>query len=92
MFLDPLPAFRRSVNRCSPTKPSAMKIPQYGPTDFHTLENADEQNAIALLPPKSHTNFYRILSTWEHRRDSTSAGGDRCTPFAGHWYGAAKRN
>jgi hypothetical protein len=76
MFLDPLPAFGRSIDRRSPTKPSAIKIPQYGPTDALTLENADDQNAIALLPPKSHTNFYRILSTWEHRRDSTSVRGD----------------
>jgi hypothetical protein len=32
------------------------------------LENTNDQNAIALLRPKSHTNSYRMLSTWEHRR------------------------
>jgi hypothetical protein len=68
MFLDPLPAFGRSVNRRGSTKPSAMEILQYGPTDFHALENTYDQNAIALLRPKSHTNSYRMLSTWEHRR------------------------
>jgi hypothetical protein len=40
------------------------------------LENADDQNVIALLRPKSHINFYRMLSASEHRRDSTSATGD----------------
>ena len=30
---------------------------QYGPTSSHTLENADDQNAIALLRPKSHTQL-----------------------------------
>jgi hypothetical protein len=54
MFLYPLPAFRRSVDRGGAAKPSAMEIPQYGPTGSHALENADHQNAIALLPPKSH--------------------------------------
>jgi hypothetical protein len=76
MFLDPMPAFDRSVDRRGSTKPSAMEILQYGPTDSNTLENADDQNAITLLPPKSHRNFYRILSTWEHRCDSTSARGN----------------
>lgn len=59
MFLDPRPAFGRSVDRDSPTKPGAMQILQYGPTGFRTLENADDQNAIVLLRPKSHTNFYK---------------------------------
>ena len=57
MFLDPLPAFGRSVDRRGPTKPSAMEILQYGPTSSRTLENADDQNAIALLRPKSHTQL-----------------------------------
>jgi hypothetical protein len=73
MFLDPRPAFGRGVDRRSPTKPSAMEILQYGPTSSRTLENADDQNTIAILPPKSHINLSRMLSTWEHRRDSTSA-------------------
>jgi hypothetical protein len=73
MFFDPLPAFGRSVDRRGSTKPSAMEILQYGPTSSRTLENADDQNTIAILPPKSHINLSRMLSTWEHRRDSTSA-------------------
>jgi hypothetical protein len=73
MFFNPLPAFGRSVHRGGPTKPSAMEILQYGPTSSRTLENADDQNTIAILPPKSHINLSRMLSTWEHRRDSTSA-------------------
>jgi hypothetical protein len=60
MLLDPLPAFGRSIDRRGPTKPSAMEIPQYGSTCSNTLENADDQNAIALLSPKSHTQPYRI--------------------------------
>jgi hypothetical protein len=76
MFLDPLPAFGRGGDRRGPTKPRAMEILQYSPTGSHTLENADNQNAIALFRPKSHINFYRMLSAWEHRRDSTSATGD----------------
>ena len=60
MFLDPLPAFGRSVDRRGSTKPSAMEILQYGSTGSHALENADDQNAIALLPPKSHIQPYRI--------------------------------
>jgi hypothetical protein len=76
MFLDPLPAFGRGGDRRGPTKPSAMEILQYSPTSSRTLENADDQNVIALLRPKSHINFYRMLSAWEHRRDSTSAARD----------------
>ena len=43
MFFDPLPAFGRSVDRGGAAKPSAMEILQYRPTDFHALENADDQ-------------------------------------------------
>jgi hypothetical protein len=50
MFLDPLPAFGRSVDRGGAAKPSPMEILQYGPTGSHVLENADDQNAIARLP------------------------------------------
>jgi len=45
-----------------------MEIPQDGPTGSHALENADDQNAIGLISPKSHTNSYRMLSTWESMR------------------------
>jgi hypothetical protein len=54
MFLYPLPAFGRSVDRSARAKSGTMEILQYGPTGSHALENADHQNAIALLPPKSH--------------------------------------
>jgi hypothetical protein len=54
MFLDPLPAFGRNVDCGGAAKPTAMEIPKYGPTGSHALENADHQNAIALIPPKSH--------------------------------------
>jgi hypothetical protein len=37
-----------------------MEILQYRPTGSHALENADDQNAIALLPPKSHIQPYKI--------------------------------
>jgi hypothetical protein len=60
MFFDPLPAFGRSVDRGGAAKPSAMEIVQYRPTGSGALENADHQNAIAILPPKSHTQSYRI--------------------------------
>jgi hypothetical protein len=41
-------------------KPGPMEILQDGPTDPRALENANQQNAIAILPPKSHTQPYRI--------------------------------
>jgi len=37
-----------------------VEILQHGPTDPRALENADHQNAIAILPPKSHTQPYRM--------------------------------
>jgi len=60
MFFDPLPAFGRSVDRGGAAKPSAMEILQYRSAGSHTLENADHQNAIALVWPKSHIQSYRI--------------------------------
>jgi hypothetical protein len=54
MFLHPLPAFGRSVDRRAAAKSRAMEIPQCGPTGSHALENADHQNAIGILSPKSH--------------------------------------
>src|SRR5262249_58985329 len=42
------------------TKPGTIKILQYGLTALGALENADHQNAIAILPPKSHTKPYKI--------------------------------
>src|SRR6266436_3304580 len=65
MFLDPLPAFRGNMDRGGARKPSAMEILQHRSAGSKALENADDQNAIALLPQKSHTNSYRMLSTWE---------------------------
>jgi hypothetical protein len=60
IFLDPRPAFGRSVHRGDAAKPGSMEILQYGPTNPPALENADHQNAIAILSPKSHTQPYRI--------------------------------
>jgi hypothetical protein len=37
-----------------------MEILQYGPTNPRALENANQQNAIAILPPKPHTQPYKI--------------------------------
>jgi hypothetical protein len=54
MFLDPRPAFGRSVDRGGAAKPSPMEILQYRPAGSHALENADDQNAIAIFLPKSH--------------------------------------
>jgi hypothetical protein len=48
-----------------------METLQYGPTGSHTLENADHQNAIAILPPESHTQPYSIM-IWEYRRDCST--------------------
>jgi hypothetical protein len=48
------------VDRRGAAKPGAMEILQYGPTGSHVLENADHQNAIALLPPKFHIQPYRV--------------------------------
>jgi hypothetical protein len=42
------------VDRGGAAKSSPMKILQYRPAGSHALENADDQNAIAFLPPKSH--------------------------------------
>jgi hypothetical protein len=58
IFLDPRPAFGQSVDCGDAAKPGPMEILQYGPTDPRALENADHQNAIAILPPKSHTRSY----------------------------------
>src|SRR5262249_23231624 len=42
-------------------KPGPMEILQHGPTDPRTLENAAHQNVvIAIVPPKSHSQPYRI--------------------------------
>jgi len=60
MFLDPLPAFGRSVDRGAAAKPSAMEILQYRPAGSHALKNANDQNAIAILLPKSHIQPYRV--------------------------------
>src|SRR6184192_2908820 len=60
IFLDPRPTSGRSVDCGGAAKPSPMEIPQYGPTCPRALENADHQNVIAILPPKLHTQPYRI--------------------------------
>jgi hypothetical protein len=36
-------------------KPAPMEILQHDPTDHRALENADDQNVIAIFLPKSHT-------------------------------------
>jgi hypothetical protein len=42
-------------------KPGPVEILQHGPTGRRTLENADHKNVvIAILPPKSHSQRYRI--------------------------------
>jgi hypothetical protein len=76
MFLDPLPAFGRSVDRGGAAKPSAMEILQYGATSSHALENADHQNATAIPSPKSHIQpigydleiSTRLFQFWRGRR------------------------
>jgi hypothetical protein len=60
MFLDPLPAFGRNMDRGGSAKPRAMEILQYRSANSHALKNTDDQNAIALLLPKSHIQPYRI--------------------------------
>jgi hypothetical protein len=59
-FLDPRPTCARSVDCGGPAKPCPVEILQDGPTGPRTLENADHQSAIAILPPKSHSQPYRI--------------------------------
>ena len=76
MVLDPLPAFGRSVDRGGAAKPSAMEILQDRPASSHALENADHQNVIVLLPPKSHIQpigydleiSTRLFQLWRWRR------------------------
>jgi hypothetical protein len=65
---------------------------QNGPTRSRTLENADHQNAIAVLRPKFHINFYRLLSAWDNRHASTSATRDGSTFFRSAFVWRAKRN
>ena len=61
IFLDPRPASGRSVDCGGAAKPRPMEILQHSPTGLRALENADHQNVvIALLPPKSHSQRYRI--------------------------------
>jgi hypothetical protein len=48
------------VDRGDAAKPSAMEILQYRPAGSHALKNAHDQNAIAILPPKSHIQPYKI--------------------------------
>jgi hypothetical protein len=48
------------VDRGGAAKPSPMQILQYRPAGSHALENADDQNAIVLLLPKSHIQPYKI--------------------------------
>ena len=60
-FLDPGPAFGRSVDRGRAAKLGAMEIFQYSPTGLRALENADHQNTIMFRPPKSHTVSSRLL-------------------------------
>jgi hypothetical protein len=76
VFRNSWPTFGRGVDRRSTTKSSAMEIMKYSPTRSRTLENADDQNAIAVLSPKCHINFYWVLSTCKDRRASTSATRD----------------
>jgi ABC-type lipoprotein export system ATPase subunit len=59
-----------------------MEILQYGQAGFRALENADHPNAIAILPPKSHTQPYRIwLGNLD--RDYSKMPSDETTRFRG---------
>jgi hypothetical protein len=60
IFLNPRLAAVRSVDCSDAAKPGPIKILQYSPTGPRALENANHQNAIAILPPKPHTQPYRI--------------------------------
>jgi hypothetical protein len=60
MFLHFWAAFGGSVDGGDAAKSSAMEIVQYGATGFRALKNADDENAIGFLPPKSHIQPYRI--------------------------------
>jgi hypothetical protein len=82
VFRNPWPTFGRGVDRRGTTKSSAMEIMKYSPTGSRTLENADDQNAIAVLRPKSHINFYRVLSTWDDQHASTLATRDGSILFS----------
>jgi len=44
-------------------KPGPTKILQYGPTCLRALENADHQNAIVIVPPRSHSAILQDIST-----------------------------
>jgi hypothetical protein len=48
------------VDRGNAAKSSAVEILQCRSAGFHALKNAHDQNAIAILPPKSHIQPYKI--------------------------------
>jgi hypothetical protein len=58
MFLHPWLAPGRKTDGGYAMKSGATEIFQRRPTDLCTLENADHQNAIVILPPKTHPQFY----------------------------------
>jgi hypothetical protein len=60
IFFNPRLAAGRSVDCSDAAKPGPIKILQYGSTDPRALKNANYQNAIVVLPPKPHTQPYRI--------------------------------
>jgi hypothetical protein len=70
-----------------------MEILQHGPTRSGILENADDQNAIALLRPKSHINFYRdVIDVGTSTRFNFGDKRVMQICFGRHSYGGAKRN
>jgi hypothetical protein len=64
------------VDRGCAAKPSAMEILQDRSAGSHALENADDQNAIASLPPKSHIQSYRI---WLRNIDAIAFSANWCS-------------
>jgi hypothetical protein len=80
------------VDRGGAAKPRPMEILQHGPTACWTLENADHQNAIAILPPKSHSNLTGYSLKAEAKTKSVSfdyifgeGAADRLALHRAHW-------
>jgi hypothetical protein len=48
------------VDGNGPAKSRPTEILQHTPTGLRALENADHQDAIAILPRKSHAQSYRL--------------------------------
>ena len=88
MFLDPLPAFGRSVDRRGPTKPSAMEILAVRPDQLPHFGKCRRPKrdcpSSAKISYSTFTGCYRLgnIDAIQLRRQETDA-----LRFGRHWYG-----